>query len=186
MTWKDIKYEVWKRWRFSKVRDFIWWFRYRLWPRNRYHTLKLGKPGYSDPRHQLIHAVMGIVERYAKELRVNWHPQEEVKGLTDVQVAGLYIDWCSRDILDADASDDLKNLQRVWFHHYHSLQALLRWWADAKDNDMLDCLDCWSKEEIPFLEEAGYYSREEVEDVTTEQVDHWLKVALDIRAGMWT
>lgn len=67
-------------WRRSRVRDAVWWVRHRIDPRNRYHVIHTGlSPGYYDPDTQILHAVMGIVERFVTLTRdtVDWSYSEE-------------------------------------------------------------------------------------------------------------
>lgn len=51
------------------IRSLWIWFKCRFVPKHRYHVLTLHKPGYSDPRHQLVLASMLIFERYLGELK---------------------------------------------------------------------------------------------------------------------
>ena len=44
----------------------IWWLKYRLIPRHRYHVVKTNlKPGYHDPRTRILHAVFCDFESWA-------------------------------------------------------------------------------------------------------------------------
>jgi hypothetical protein len=146
-----------------KIKNARYWFLYRLHPRHQYHILRLGKPGYSDPRHQLIWAVMRMVERYVGELKA----YESTKDKTVREIAEAQIEaYKEYEWYDPDA-------EHFWINHYTSLIDLWEWWESVRDHDDLD---------IDF----EYNGHDKNSPVWYEEVDRRLKQAIDLRLGMWT
>lgn len=157
-----------------KWRNFKFWFYYRLHPSHRYHILKLHDPGYRSIRHQMIHAVMGMVERHVKELRN--HPLRGSGGKWTerayLDAIELHIDFY-RGFLDDPME---RPLAESWIEHTEQLKDLWIWWQSVKDHPDLDC----------DIEYTNYDGEEITKDhpVWYEEVDRRLKQALDLRIGM--
>ena len=77
------------------IRDIVWWFKYRLIPKYRYHVLKLDlPPGYHDPDERLCAAIIkcfknyieergGIDEVYKNHIDLVNEADEVVEGMSD-------------------------------------------------------------------------------------------------------
>lgn len=57
-------------WYPRRIKDAVWWFRWRFDPRHQYNVVKTGlKPGYYDIDTLLLHASMSLLCRYVEDER---------------------------------------------------------------------------------------------------------------------
>jgi hypothetical protein len=154
----------------SWLSDVRYWFLYRFHPRHRYHVLRLGSPGYSDPTHLMIFAVMGIVERYIEELRWWCHWGEpDRKHLTHREIIDEIVRWREEPCKEEWDEESRK----VELAYYKRIQALVAWWDQVKNMEDLD--DAWNDD---GPDDAAPWSG--------ENVNKMLREAIELRGGMWT
>lgn len=149
------------------INKIIWWLRYRFHPQHRYHVLKIGNPGYSDPRHQLIYAIMGIFERYIQELRSGF---PNIKS--DKELIKEYIKLNEESNNQWDIPNDPHT---GWIKHYNEVLEIMEWWELVKNHSDLDC-------DIP----REYLTWDVPEECMFDYVDKMLNKVTSIRSGMWT
>ncbi len=81
----ETRLEKLERWFSRQQRKFneaIWWVKYRVIPKHKYHMLNLGtKPGYSDVCERLIHANFQLLKEFVEKE----NPLEEINWDTDPQ-----------------------------------------------------------------------------------------------------
>lgn len=105
-----------------KVRDGIWWLRYRLNRRHRYHLIDTHlKPGYYDIDHIMLHGMFSLLRRYV---------EEEHEGVESLEKWGReLIEMAEKDEFLRGAHDrqGQKELEAV---------ALYRWWMESRSADL--------------------------------------------------
>lgn len=148
-----------------------YWFLHRFHPNHRYHVLKLHKPGYADPRHQMILAIMKTMERYLDELREETGNYDH----TNIEVVVEQIEYYT-DLLEEDG-DFLKDYAERQIKFYNDLYEVVVWWDIVKDNDKLDI---YSATEALYL--PDFYAS----FLSTENVDYFLIKTVMLRQEMWT
>lgn len=183
----DAILRFYRRQIFRRARSIKYWFLYRFHPNHRYHVLKIGKPGYSDPRHCLITAMMAVLKRYIDELR-HFGP-EECKNASDLEVIEIYLE---------DAIHDHKHCKWMagnnqhMIDHYKDLYDVWSWWVNiTEDGEYVlkkgfsglfddDTINMFSKEK----QEELWDDPECV--VSYEEINEKLKKIIDLRGRMWT
>lgn len=192
------EYGVWPIYRAGRsIRDGIWWLRYRLDRRHRYHLIDTNlKPGYYDIDHLMLHGMFSLLRRYV---------EEEHEGVEDVERWGREkIEMKDEETGWSNEESGRKELEAA---------ALYRWWMEKRPADLKrqdELLDKLYGVEPMFFSEPVVMDngeklyemkrrreetdeekvmRKEIHDLEVrihEEETEMLKRLVDIRTGLWT
>ncbi len=192
------KWTIWPIYRFGRtIRDAIWWIRYHIDPRHKYHLIDTHlKPGYYDIDGLMLHGMFSLLRRYVEEEYDGVEALEEWgKELLD----GGENEFCR----EANIGQGSKELEAV---------SLYRWWMEARpamlkrQDELMEFLyggesriswtDAGEIDGEPISEaHVRPYEGEEIEwrkelDALEEKIANeeteMLHRLIDIRGGLWT
>ena len=105
-------------WRFwYRVKDIKWWFLHRFSPWHRYHIVKIGKPGWSDSDHKMLHACFIIFCDFV----------EKEDGLENLDYQWKAFDEDDNWSGNLSAEEKAKFVAERKFH-YEEAKYLYDWW----------------------------------------------------------
>lgn len=193
------KWTIWPIYRAGRsIRDGIWWVRYRIDPRHKYHLIDTRlKPGYHDIDGLMLNGMFSLLRRYVEEENEGVEELEkwgreliemaekdeflrgahDRQGQKELEAVALYRWWMGERPADLQRKDDLMHLL------YGRANRVT--WTDAGEIDGEPVHEMHLRpdegEEIEWRKELdaleGKIEREEQE---------MLHRLIDIRGGLWT
>lgn len=174
-----------------RIRDAIWWLRYRFDPKHRYHLIDTHlSPDYYDIDTLMLNGMFSLLRRYV---------EEEHEGADELERWGKELLSDEGFMQDSSTRQGNKELEAV---------ALYRWWVESrpamvKRNEELLHILYGERRRITFSEEFGglhrmHISQFEGDEVALKQEMDDLEVRIDredgemlhrlidIRGGLWT
>jgi hypothetical protein len=193
------KITVWPIYRIGRrILDGIWWIRYRVDPRHKYHLIDTHlKPGYYDIDGLMLHGMFSLLRRYV---------DDEHEGVESLEKFG-------QDLLAGGPQDFMHETEARQGKKENEAVTLYRWWMEARpamlkrQDELLDLLykdrkSLFDTEEEEINGQKLYKvirRRERTEDeiawndelqaleekIANEEQE-MLHRLIDIRGGLWT
>jgi hypothetical protein len=186
---------------FRKIKDVIWWLRYRIDPSCRYYVVKCDglKPGYHEIEERMLHSMFGLLRHYVEH------------ELEDTAEHGLeHLDWAASLRCDDSTDDaDMAGKPTPQAEAAMEVKTLYLWWtryrpgridpgvASGSDEACRKCFppcgnppsnDWGKRNERPlFLDwTAKCKIHAEIEERYHAEDDAMMKRLVDIRQSLWT
>lgn len=159
---------LWRR----LVTEPIWWVKYRLLPRHRYHLVPTGdKPGYADQLHRMLGVNMQLLKDYIEEAGGVDELEDWTRQLRNIQYGEA----------QAEAQAIFARIYRWWTEwrpvREETERELLHWWSECRGN-MDDEPSEEAEERIEMLwafEEAAWEEDQEMLHLLVEnRGDLWI------------
>lgn len=174
-----------------RIRDAIWWIRYRIDPGHRYHLIDTRlSPGYYDIDWLMLNGMFSLLRRYV---------EEEHGGVDDLQRWGKELLTDTGLMQDSSTRQGNKELEAV---------TLYRWWMESRPamvkrkNELLHIL-YGEHRRISFSDEGGGVHQMHISPLEGDEVSlkhemddlearieredgEMLHRLIDIRGGLWT
>lgn len=191
--WYD--YGVWPIYRAGRsIRDGIWWLRYRLDRRHKYHLIDTRlEPSYYDIDHLMLHGMFSLLRRYV---------EEEHDGVEALENFG-------RELLAGGPQDFMHEAEACQGNKEMEATALYRWWMETypamkkRRNDLtrllyggrshtsfskVDGADMYQIHVRPDEGEEVVWRKDldEIEERIDREEQEMLHRLIDIRGGLWT
>lgn len=186
---------IWPVYRVGRsIRDGIWWLRYRIDPRHRYHMINTHlPPRYYDIDTLMLHGMFSLLRRYVEDERGG---VEETEGF-------------GRDLLAGGPQDFMHEVEAAQGGKEMEAAALYRWWTETypamekRRNELMRLLygrrrrTSFTKVEDGELyqmhvsadegEEIAWRKElDEIEERIDREEQEMLHRLVDIRRSLWT